>query len=254
MCLIIADVDTVGVPVEHFRLAWNSNKDGAGVMYWDSDGKLQVVKGIMTLDELLKVLEPLNGHCQFAVHFRFATHGGVSPELTHPFDIGQGSYLMHNGVVDCPKFWDGSDTSFLADGMKTRCKSEGDLLSYMKFLDETEYGSKFILFTPDHYQMAGRWHKENGVYYSNLYSCSLVREEPKKIGFSKSESKSLMLNFVLNPRDFEIGKELAKDIADELFNEEGWIVDVVDDNYTISSTDLAFIEAVETLVNEARAL
>ena len=243
MCLIIADVKGKGVPVDNFRSAWSSNKDGAGLMHW-RDNTVVVQKGIMTLPELLAAIEPLNGKEQFAVHFRFATHGGVSPELTHPFDVGLGSFLMHNGIVNCPKFWKGSDTSYLAEVMKATSTEEKHLFSHIDMLAGTEYDSKFCLFTPEHYKLGGHWYWEGDVAYSNLYSCGL---KPVKKAKSERHSKQW---FVLNPKDFDINAGLAKEIALEIEKEEGWIVDV--DTQFDSSTDLEFLDAVFMRVEEVR--
>jgi len=38
-------------------------------------------------------------HKTWAVHFRYATVGKVDDNC-HPFDIGSGSWLMHNGTID----------------------------------------------------------------------------------------------------------------------------------------------------------
>lgn len=105
MCVIIASPKGTKIPEDILREAATSNRDGAGIA-WIKDGKVHWVKGLMNIDDTLKAYANIEG--PHAIHFRFATHGGTTPLLTHPFPVtdqvrldlkGSGfKLLMHNGV------------------------------------------------------------------------------------------------------------------------------------------------------------
>lgn len=109
MCLIIASPLGKRIPDGILEDAERSNKDGAGVGWYDQ--KAKVVRWVkdLTVDEVKKVIDEEVKGAPYAVHFRIATHGGTCPELTHPFSIDQRasieakgeaeSILFHNGVV-----------------------------------------------------------------------------------------------------------------------------------------------------------
>lgn len=109
MCVIVMKNPEVRLETAHIQKMWADNKDGAGVMYIHPETrKLIVHKGLMSLDSLLEVVEPLQDR-QLFIHFRLATHGPPIPELTHPFglvpDVDKSilceatEAIMHNGMI-----------------------------------------------------------------------------------------------------------------------------------------------------------
>lgn len=170
--------------------AWNINPDGAGVA-WAADGKVCFIRGIMKKKRLKKLLSRLSP--PYVVHFRFATSGGVVPELTHPFPIGMNdvalegtakAVLFHNGVwsewldvltslqslgfIDNGGRW--SDTrlmSWLVSNSTDGYKVLRDLLI-----------EKLLLLRADGtvYQ-SGQWESEDGVDWSNTYWKAIKMEE-----------------------------------------------------------------------------
>lgn len=76
------------------------NPDGLGVMWCDNDG-LQVYRALPRSEEeawqMYHAL-PLNER-DAVLHFRWATHGSVRVENTHPFQVIDGLYMVHNGVL-----------------------------------------------------------------------------------------------------------------------------------------------------------
>ena len=88
---------------------FTNNNDGAGFAYITPDRKVHVEKGFMTEEAFIEAYNtiPVYPH---VVHFRIATSGDVSPEMTHPYRIekdsklvlaeeGDTSVLFHNGVI-----------------------------------------------------------------------------------------------------------------------------------------------------------
>ena len=116
MCIIAAKPAGVPMPSESIiRNMWDGNRDGAGIMYVEN-GKVRIEKGFMKYKSFLAMLDELRTRLDLTatplvMHFRITTHGGTSPENTHPFpitdnigalkklsarcDIG----VAHNGII-----------------------------------------------------------------------------------------------------------------------------------------------------------
>jgi len=101
MCVIAVSPIGEKVPQEVFARMWRSNDDGFGMMYRHRDG-VAIVKGILSEEEAWETYSQLPEGVPHALHFRLATHGGVRPELTHPFLVDEESPLVQAGVSERP--------------------------------------------------------------------------------------------------------------------------------------------------------
>jgi hypothetical protein len=102
MCIAIYKPEGFELTEDSLINCWNANSDGAGFMY-PEDGKINIIKGLMTYDEFRAAYDP-HSERQLALHFRIATHGGVTKENTHPFQVSDTLGMIHNGIiskVDC---------------------------------------------------------------------------------------------------------------------------------------------------------
>lgn len=110
MCIAIWKPQGIELTEETLANCWNRNPDGAGFMYSENN-KLHVVKGLMSYDEFVAAYAP-HSDKNAALHFRIATHGGVNPENTHPFQIHDDLAMVHNGIISNVKIHDNgrSDT------------------------------------------------------------------------------------------------------------------------------------------------
>jgi len=168
------------ITTEELNSFWNSNNDGAGVIYRDA-GFVKWKKGFMSKDELKSFVEKLS--LPYVIHFRAATHGSECPELTHPFLVSmsnpiqgtlrQGQYLLiHNGV-------DSEAIKMLMIGMfskgqKWNFKEMSDtraiaiLLSVLGIDAITQFSGKFVVV--DHkfnIRIYGQFTEKNGILLSN---------------------------------------------------------------------------------------
>lgn len=176
MCIIVYKPAGVEIPAKTvWENCWSSNHDGIGLMYRDN-GKVQIKKGFMTLESFENALENLKrktdlNALDLVVHFRFATHGTVSPGNCHPFpvtsnlkrmqkvDIAVSRALAHNGILHKfapPKSLKVSDTMYFI------YKNHKNLIRTLKDTD-----GKFILMTGTKTQIFGKFVQEGGVFYSN---------------------------------------------------------------------------------------
>lgn len=98
MCVIAISPAGEKVSREVFERMWRSNSDGFGLLYRARDG-VGIVKGLMDEQEAWEAYDGLPEGVPHVLHFRLATHGGVRPELTHPFLVHEESPLVQAGVV-----------------------------------------------------------------------------------------------------------------------------------------------------------
>lgn len=178
MCIISLKPEGIEVPLEKLQNMWNNNDDGAGFMY-ATRGKLHVVKGLMTFNKFYEAYRRVDPRHKIVMHFRIRTHGGKTPELTHPFWIHKKKVAMvHNGIISATSKMltdtQESDTSLYAKILSQRHSNILDALTSEKDLNEIaqEIGwSKLVFLTNegDHHivnEKAGYW--RDGCWYSNL--------------------------------------------------------------------------------------
>lgn len=95
-----------------FHRCWEANPNGAGFVYPSTTDLgqpgIRLVKGLMTFSAFKDAIQRHREHFtdaenratkDVAFHFRIASAGGTSPELTHPFSAGRDVALMHNGHI-----------------------------------------------------------------------------------------------------------------------------------------------------------
>lgn len=89
-----------GVTIDWFELAdaYFSNPDGCGLVWRLPNGKVRAAKGLWKLSELERRVGKIEG-TEFALHLRICTHGPVNDVNCHPFYMGGGNYVLHNGVL-----------------------------------------------------------------------------------------------------------------------------------------------------------
>lgn len=121
MCVIAIKKRGVEFPKdESISAMWDTNSDGAGFMYAHKD-KVIIEKGFMKLSDFQNAIKKVSKLLKkdgvnmtdvpMVLHFRITTHGGTSPQLTHPFPISSQERhlkaldltcdlgLAHNGII-----------------------------------------------------------------------------------------------------------------------------------------------------------
>lgn len=177
MCVIIYKPQGVDLPAEFHEMleaGWKSNPDGAGVAFWKKR-RWKVIKGLMKLEELYAtVYENVDGSGMI-IHLRHATHGGVTPLLTHPFPIqlrrGR-AFLFHNGVfpieVDSREV---SDTLRFAMDLSLLRLDMHDLLTFLSTptMSAVIDQSRLILVKENEpsVHMIGDFFEHEGLYFSS---------------------------------------------------------------------------------------
>jgi predicted glutamine amidotransferase len=116
MCIIVVKPEDVSLSIDTIVNMWVHNPDGAGFMYQDG-GKLKIVKGLMKIADFYKEYSKV-AERKLVIHFRWRTHGEVSKNLTHPFQIDRKTGMVHNGVIPINTPSGESDTSWFASRLQ----------------------------------------------------------------------------------------------------------------------------------------
>lgn len=191
MCIICYKPYGANFPTKkQFKTMFRQNPDGAGFMYHRPGAPAVILKkGFMSYSEFRQALtaEKLTAADAVAFHFRIATHGGITPEMTQPFplsarrsqltrlstsaDVG----VMHNGIISmCGDAKKMSDTAeFIRDYMTRLCPENTPLEK--RFDDRTLniieacIGSRMLILTADGnaHILGHGWKKDGALYFSN---------------------------------------------------------------------------------------
>jgi hypothetical protein len=163
MCLI--GVKNTGVhkkskiSEELFMRSITVNPDGMGVMYIGEDERVIVEKALKR-EDMIKLYHKVKDFPFFAYHVRIKTHGVISEENCHPYQIlskeedGEDMWLMHNGILRGTKATFNSQRSdtfhFVEDELKSVLKRDPRILDdpgYMATLSNRISGSKFVVLS-----------------------------------------------------------------------------------------------------------
>ena len=185
MC--VAAIISNPVSLAYFQAMERANPHGAGVA-WVENGELCFRRGLKA-EDIYALQESGTLKFPYMAHFRWATHGDIVPELTHPFPLGpRASFgelsgttdrvLMHNGtwagklpfkfharfpegMVDCL-----SDTAMVAMWLPYLPKDEADrVIKGVRWATATwEMVDGELKET-----LLGTWTSNEGNMYSNMH-------------------------------------------------------------------------------------
>jgi predicted glutamine amidotransferase len=147
-----------------------SNPDGIGTMGWN--GSEWIVERHLVTDDHIGLIDKLSGYNRYAIHYRYATHGLVSIANCHPFNLGGGWCMMHNGVLGItPTKPHRSDTWQLAQYLKTIGVSQftnRQLKAFLPVLKQCIGGDRILIGTSTgRIIRLGNWTEREEGYYSN---------------------------------------------------------------------------------------
>ncbi len=188
MCVIVVSPIGEKVAADVFRRMWHVNDDGFGMFFRTRDG-VGVVKGIMSLEEAWDTYASMPDGTPHVIHFRLATHGGVRPELTHPFVVDERSplymrgvlqapVLAHNGVWHLyslrrpPKPLSGpeSDSRVLAAYIGSLAQSRPLREVLYERYNEIASAGRVVVVDPSQWRLylLGHWEREGDLLFSNM--------------------------------------------------------------------------------------
>lgn len=188
MCIIMYCPAKKSIKEEKIRTAFENNPDGAGIMWYDTNGGVHYRKGFTDADKLVNFFKGLGTETPRAIHCRIATSGKISTKTCHPFpivekieDMGnekgdpEWGAMMHNGVFTSYTPKEGmkaeySDTMNYNRYVIFPLVSNGAIYNQGVINLLSDMTSRVLLFLPDF--MVGRFGSwvedaEDGFYASN---------------------------------------------------------------------------------------
>ena len=195
MCVIVAKKKGVELPSKKIlKDCFETNPDGAGLMYVNENKKIVIEKGFMTFEAFYKKLTELNKKYNLkkkalVMHFRITTQGGTSPGNCHPFPVTddekklKSTYLecdniafAHNGIIS---LYSMRDDKGMSDTMLLSKELLYPLFNYNKKFYKQEHNQELIeeiigtdkiafLDNEEKIITIGEFKEDEGVLYSNL--------------------------------------------------------------------------------------
>ena len=108
---------------EYIDKAQSINKDGYGVMYYKNE-QVNIFR-TMDYEEFKTFLDTIED-CNRVIHLRYTSMGKTTIDNVHPFSVGNGAYMLHNGTLSSMRTCsvdgcgdDDSDTKQLAHLIKS---------------------------------------------------------------------------------------------------------------------------------------
>lgn len=183
MCIAILKPAGITLLPDTLKNSWDNNPDGAGFMYADN-GNVVIVKGLMTFEDFLAAYEPHKDK-QCVLHFRIATHGGTTPENTHPFAVSDTLGVVHNGIINnikCDIDVKRSDTWHFVEKIMRLYRNHWQIPAFKALVESFIGASKLIFLDGEgnydiYNESYGKW--QNGCWFSNT-SWSITKHVPYK--------------------------------------------------------------------------
>lgn len=189
MCLIFLKPKSAKnyLTYDRFCNALENNPHSVGIVYKDPESnKVKIERFVNPEKGKQQIYDIIKDKEEYAIHFRYATHGGVNLENCHPFIVNKDLCLMHNGVmsdfgkVDTSK----SDTkNFTESFLRPYIEQEGiGVIKDKEFIEDVGQviGSynKLLLIDKDFNwsiinEKSGVW--KEGCWLSNSYSTESSR-------------------------------------------------------------------------------
>ena len=175
MCIIAIQPTGTKIKESILRNCWESNNDGAGIMYVDN-GKIIVKRELHNFSEFMRIkkqADKTGGN--IILHFRIATSGGINEKNLHPFKINESVYFCHNGIldIDVPLNSPINDTqifnNYYMKGLPYDFYKNTTIMQLLEYSIGERNKFVFLDNTGEFYILnegAGTW--DEGAWYSNL--------------------------------------------------------------------------------------
>lgn len=195
MCVAIVCKQGARLTNAQIENGWSSNYHGGGFAFV-KDGKVEIVKGLMTLatmkEKYQEYAEQYSTESPFLVHLRISTSGGVTAANTHPFPI-KGGAMIHNGMMFTPSGARAGDYKDRKSDTRVFAEALHDVLE-LEYLKKAEkrilqavgsYNKLCFLYDNKDFLILnegdGFWNDDNTIWFSNR-SCNAASRSSYRRG------------------------------------------------------------------------
>jgi glutamine amidotransferase len=192
MCVIVNQ--PIGTTLDRPRAErlWDRNSDGGGFSYIHDDGTIRTKKYMDFSPfwrDYCSAKAQFGAHSDFLLHMRIATHGSVSLDNVHPFDLDDHTVMAHNGVIGFAGAVDKKDKRsdtriFVEEFLPELPEHWLDNPYLVKMVEEAIGGSKLVFLTTNpglrketYILNAKQGTEVDGMWFSNAYGLN----EPKPV-------------------------------------------------------------------------
>lgn len=193
MCLIIHQPAGARTPLALLQSASEYNPDGYGFMGLDARGRARIERGLdVDLAHVAELAERFAG-LECAWHFRRRTRGATRADNLHPFKLGDGLYLMHNGTANVPLRVAGhSDTwhlvnDYLAPLLAHRRKLIYDR-SFLRILDQWLGRDNRLVFLDERDARIELPHRADGHEWRGLWLSNIRWVDRRLLGLDDQKT------------------------------------------------------------------
>lgn len=188
MCIAIVKPKDKVISKERLKICCDANPDGMGFAFCKNDN-VYIMKYLNDFEKFYEDYSKVETTSPMLIHFRIATHGGVTIENCHPFALNNNMALIHNGVIsgygdkekksDTRDFIDKVIGNISHKAWRNASFRElvGKAIGYSKLGILDTKGNTYIIN-----EDKGYW--DDGVWYSNK------SYEPKVVTTKKSSATS----------------------------------------------------------------
>jgi hypothetical protein len=183
MCLLLYKPADAELSEAELRDFYVHNPHGFGIMYLDQ-GRVVTHRLVGQFKKVKRLYREFAAGRECAIHFRMRTHGPISRANTHPFEITNTLYMMHNGILGGyggkTAYPGESDTAHFSRELRAVMTTEAPNVhrraGFAKAMGEIiGFSNRMIFLSPQEgYQIVneeeGRWHQR--CWYSNDYAWS----------------------------------------------------------------------------------
>jgi len=175
MCVILVCPENVRPDRATLDACHDANPHGAGVA-WREDGVVRWNKGLDP-EELERLIAELPG--EIVIHFRWASVGGVTPKLCHPFPVSAKANTRLSGNARAVLFHNGTWSHWrdtmqrmprhrMPEGLLSDTRVAAALVDLCGMDTLDRLPGRWVFFERDFTELFGDWRKWRGMQVSNL--------------------------------------------------------------------------------------